>query len=271
VNDQKLSPDEQSLFDLIPADGTTIGNGRLQEYLRWSDKHYWPIRDALVDKDLVARGRGRGGTLRRILPVPETEVVTVPVPVGPGTKPPDVEAVIRREEELYEPLASVLKSDWAKDRRKSLLAVEITARQGRRATGGTWSRPDLVSVEIKTYEYVPGKFLEIVTFEVKPAYAIDVAAVYEALAHRRAATHAYVLLHVPPEHAASLDENIQILRAVARSHGIGVILVGDPADYSTWDEQEEAVRMEPDPDHLNQFIDTQLPELTKSRIAKALR
>jgi hypothetical protein len=48
-------------------------------------------------------------------------------------------------------------------------------------------------------------------------------------------------------------------------------LVGDPADYSTWDEQEEAVRMEPDPDHLNQFIDTQLPELTKSRIAKALR
>ncbi len=265
-----LTDDEQSLLNVVPLEGGTIGNQRAQDALAWDDDRYWAARDGLVDKGLVARGRGRGGTIRRV-------INDVAVGDGAPSEQPQpskniVEEVIRREVELYEPMATVLRGDWAKDRRiVGLLSVEIIANQGRRSTGGTWSRPDLVSVETRTFEYVPGKFLEVTTFEVKPTDAIDVQAVYEALAHRRAATRSYVVLHVPAHQLAALEETIKAVSLVARSHGIGVITASDPADYSTWEELEEALRVEPDPERLNEFIETQLSASLKKRIARALR
>lgn len=268
----ELSDDEAALYVAIPENGTTIGNKRAREVLGWPDELYWKVRNSLEDKGLVARGPGKGGTTRRVVAIAPVQVVSVPVEVDGNT---DVlataEAIIQREEELYEPLAAVITGDWAKDRRATPLAVEVTARQGRRSTGGRWSRPDIVSIEIKTYEYVPGKFLEVVTFEVKPSDAIDVQAVYEALAHRRAATRSYVLLHVPTEQAEALQDIIQDVRVVARSHGVGIVVATDPAEYDTWEELEEAQRAEPDPDRLNQFIETQLSPKTKRLIARALR
>jgi hypothetical protein len=267
-----LTGEESALYAVVPPDGATVGNQRAQETLGWTDDVYWRVRDSLVDRGLISRGRGRGGTLRRVIESPPADVITVPVDIGrPDEAAANIVESIRREEELYEPMSAVLRGDWVKDRRTNPIAVELTARQGRRATGGTWSRPDLVSVEIKTFEYVPGKFLEVVTFEIKPSDAIDVQAVYEALAHRRAATHAYVLLHVPGAAAASLEDAIQNVRLVARSHGIGVVIAADPSDYSTWEELEEAQRVEPDPERLNSFIDTQLSDKLKRRIARALR
>lgn len=180
-------------------------------------------------------------------------------------------AAVQREERLYSPLASVIQGAWARDRRANLLAVEVIARQGRRATGGTWSRPDLVSVEVLNLLYVPTKILQVTTFEVKPADAIDVQCVYESLAHRRAGTHAYVLLHVPISDQAALTELLQGVVAVARSHGVGVITFADPADYDTWEELAPAERVEPDPERLNSFIENQLPEAVKNKLARALR
>lgn len=266
-----LTQSEQALLGLVPAKGGTIGNGEARKRLQWSESDYWSVRDSLVDKALVLRGQGRGGTLRRVTPVAETATVTVTVAADQAGQAATVEQAIQREQELYEPMAAVLRDDWAKDRRAKLLAVENVARQGRRATGGTWSRPDLVTVEVKTYAYVPGKFLEIITFEVKPVDAINVQAVYEALAHRRSATHAYVLIHVPLPAAAGVQESIADVRTVARSHGIGLITAGRPADYATWEELEEAERHEPNPDRLDQFVSTQLSDHTKERIALALR
>jgi hypothetical protein len=82
--------------------------------------------------------------------------------------------------------AQTLVADWAQDRRQDLLAVEITASRG--GHRGIWSRPDIVTVEVRTFQYLPGKYLEITTFEIKSFGSVNVQAVYEALAHRRAAT-----------------------------------------------------------------------------------
>ena len=198
--------------------------------------------------------------------------VTVAVPLeNPAQAVQAAVAAVQREDGLYEPLAKVVSGAWARDRRSQLLAVEIVARQGRRATGGTWSRPDIVSVEVMNLLYVPTKVIEVTTFEVKPADAIDVQCVYEALAHRRAATHAYVLLHVPTKEQAAITETLQAVLGVARSHGVGVVTFSDPSDYSTWDELAQAERVEPDPERLNGFIESQLPEKVKMKIAQALR
>jgi hypothetical protein len=37
-----------------------------------------------------------------------------------------------------------------------------------------------------------------------------------------------------------------------------VILFGDPGDYQTWEDREDAKRVEPDPERLNAFVSTQL-------------
>jgi DNA-binding LacI/PurR family transcriptional regulator len=173
--------------------------------------------------------------------------------------------------QLYPSLRDVLENDWGKVRQSSPLAVEITAAQGRRSTGGRWTRPDIVSVEVKTYRYVPGKFIDVTTFEVKSYDSIDVSAVYEALAHLRSATHSYVLFHVPVEVQDQYEDDIEDVRQAARTHGIGVLAVADPCDYTTWTEYEEAVRREPDPERLDAFIASQLSNSTADRIARALR
>lgn len=270
----ELSRDEQKLVDQLPRDGSAVGNRTLQRSLGWTDSRYWVARDSLVDKGLVARGKGRGGSVRVIETEDVIDRVNIPVAVGIGGiagVADQAESAIRREIQLYKPMAAVIRRDWARDRRARPLAVEITALQGRRSTGGIWSRPDIVSIELNTYDYVPGKYLEVVTFEVKHIDSVNVQAVYEALSHRRSATHSNVLIYAPNPQGEELYEIIADPMALARSHGIGLIVAGKPDDYDTWIEWEEAKRVQPDPSWLNDFIKTQLSEETRDKIARALR
>jgi hypothetical protein len=268
--DVQLSDDAAKLIDLIPIDGIGISNITLQKKLAWDTDRYFVARDALVDAGLVARYRGRGGAVRRTTLSGDEQTVSVVVEPGADAVA-TVEAAIKNELALYDPMRRVIASEWSKDHRRDPLAVEITALQGRRATGGLWSRPDIVAVEVRTFPYVPGKYLEVSTFEVKASNAINVQAVYEALAHRRAATHSYVLLHVPSSQAESLERDISEVCEVARSHGIGVVVTADPNDYQTWEEREEARRIEADPDKLNSFVTAQLSEAAKDLILRRLR
>lgn len=92
-----------------------------------------------------------------------------------------IEAAITNELSLYPPMRAVIERDWARERRQDLLAVEITALVGRRPDG-IWSRPDITTVEVRTFEFVPGKHLDVNTFEIKSHNAVNVQAVYEAVA-----------------------------------------------------------------------------------------
>ena len=91
------------------------------------------------------------------------------------------------------------------------------------------------------------------------------------MSHLRSATHPYVILHVPAHSAGEYEDTVDELCQLARAHGIGVIVVNDPGDYTTWTEREEAVRHEPDPQRLDTFIATQLSPTTADLVAKALR
>jgi hypothetical protein len=266
-----LGEDAKALYAEVPDDGTPLSNKAVRVALGWeseaTDDRYFSTRDLLEDAGLVVRGRGRGGTVRRVLDEAQSESEQVAAEVD---TPDEVADSLRREHDLYEPLQRVIKSEWARVNRSRPLAVEITAHQGRRATG-IWARPDIVSVEIRAFDHVPGKFLEVRTFEVKPSDGINVQAVYEALAHRRAATHSYVLLHVPADKKGDLETAVAELCEVARGHGIGVITVESPDDYDTWEEREVAGREEPDPEYLDAFLGSQLSETAQREIRLALR
>lgn len=260
------SADRARLLALVPADGSAIGNTALMRTLGWSEHRYWYARDSLLEAGVITRAKGRGGAVR--LTHPEKSVTSDTAAeaelVGEAT------LAYVHEAELYPPIRDTLATFWAKERQIEPLAVEVTAAQGRRDTGGRWTRPDLVSVAVRTYRYLPGKYMEVVTFEVKPFDAIDVKAVYEALAHLRSATHAYVIFHVPSEQQESVNLVIEETCHIGRSHGVGVIVMNDPADWGTWTELEEAHRVEPDPQRLDEFISVQLSESARDRIARAL-
>jgi hypothetical protein len=123
---------------------------------------------------------------------------------------------------------------------------------------------------LRVFPHVPGKFFDLVTFELKSLDGIDVTGVFEALSHRRAATQAYVWLHVPAA-AADGDDISAVLERIneeARRHGVGLIVGADPADYSSWDVQLRAARFEPDPEFLNEFIAQQLSGSARDELAQ---
>lgn len=244
-----MTDEEQKLFNLVPSDGTYISNPEMRRQLGWEADQYWRVRNSLIDQNLLSVARGRGGLVCRVTP-------QQPPQTAPISTPALVSAPIR-EEDLYQPAANVLNSEWAKEKRLERWIVHTTARQGRRDTGGRWSRPDLVVVTQSVYPYVPGRHFDVITFEVKPSDALDVTAVYEALAHLRAATKAYVLLHVPDTDTDRLADALNEICSEAKKHGVGVITFNQPGSFSDWEEVVEPLRQEPDPRRLNDFLATQ--------------
>ena len=58
--------DQARLLEQVPADGGTIGNGSLRAALGWDEARYETTRDALVAQGILVKGRGRGGSVRRV-------------------------------------------------------------------------------------------------------------------------------------------------------------------------------------------------------------
>jgi hypothetical protein len=260
-DEAELAELENQLLGRLRDTGGTSGNVSLRRGLDWSEDLYWPIRNRLYDRGLVRLGRGHGGSVTIV----ERPAEVATADAAATSSLPD------KELNLYAPMAEVLRTDWVKDYRLRQSLVEITATQGRRQTGGTWTRPDLVVAGIRVFPHLPGKYFDLFTFEVKPHWAINVTAVYEALAHRRAATHSYVWLHVPLEKKDGMASAIDVIASEAKRFGVGLVVVTDPTKYETWDEKVEAVRTEPDPEALNDFITVQLSAAAKEEIVAWVR
>ena len=246
-SDSEIRELEDQLMAKVREYGGVIGNVTLmRDELEWSADLYWSIRDRLVDSGSLVRGKGKGGSVR--LAQDETEQTAQSVP---------------KEVDLYGPLKRVLEDDWVREQKlgKQTL-VEVTASQGSRNTGGKWSRPDIVVVSLTTFPFLPQRHFDVVTFEVKKA-DVDLTAVYEALAHYRAATRSYVLAYIPDP---TPDQDLTRIEEEAQRHGIGFIVVEDPSKHSTWDTRLEATYREPSPHDLDAFIASQFSQGAKDEI-----
>ena len=259
---------EQALVALLTELGGSAGNIRLMRRLQWPEDDYWPVRNRLVDAGVVRLYRARGGAVELlppegVQPDPQQEqLATFP---GPNLPEPQAEA----ERDLYEPVATVLREQWSRDLRFRHQIVETTASQGRRNTGGAWTRPDIVVAALRVFPFLPGKYFDLITFEIKPRWALSVTAVYEALAHRRSATQSYVWLHCPDP-----DGNVEALARLkeeADRHGIGLIVATEPGNYETWLTKCDPIRVEPDPELLNDFIAIQMSGGAKDELAAWVR
>lgn len=270
-SDEDIRALQESLSSKLKDLGGNAGNTRLIRELGWPEDEYWLIRDRMVDLGLLRKYRAYGGAVAIVDKTPLQDVQVQVEEPGSGSK--DI-CVLNKEEasserDLYEPIATVLRGAWAKHSRFRHHLVEITANQGRRNTGGTWTRPDLAVAALRVFPFLPGKYFDLITFEVKPSWALSVTGVYEALAHRRAGTQAYLWLHCPD--MLSNAEVLALIQEEAERHGIGLIIAADPANYDTWQQKCDPERVEPDPDMLNEFIALQMTEGAKDELAAWVR
>lgn len=252
------------LLKLVPESGENVGNVSLRNQLQaeiaklgdsLSEEEYWPLRDSLIDQGLIEQGRGRGGSVHRVEPTGKSKIE------GSAIKGP--------EAGLYRPFYKAITTGYTKDNRIKRFISEITALQGRRSTGGRWTRPDVTLVAVRTYQFTPGKRIEVVTFEVKPDIESAFEGVYEALAHSAFAHRSFLAVHIPNYQKLSEVADDRIVHECTR-HGVGYIAFSDPADYNTYDIICSAKFNEPDPYDVDNFVRTQLSQERQDELRELL-
>jgi len=239
----KLSRKGRKLLSLVPVDGDFIGNTTLQRRSGLG-RGYWVIQKELVHKGLLARGKGRGGSVARVLDEKSAAVAI----------PKKGKLFVRRESELYEPIRKWLAEVWGQGVEGGDFfepRITGTARSRKRASG-QWSRPDVTLVQVNSYDYLPQPVLEVTTFEVKKfSDAENIRSVYEAAAHSRWSHFAFLVAEVPnrdyefPERFMSELERFDV----------GIILMWKESDGWQFEEHEyETDRLNPDPKELNALL-----------------
>ncbi len=247
-----LAQRRQQLLAAVPETGDTISNKRLREKLGWDLETYQAVKETLVHDETLEVGRGRGGTVSR----------TKAAVIAPQKDEHSADEPSRRkvERKLYPRFLDALRK-WAADQGWTDHLVEQLAHQGRRNTGGNWTRPDFVVVGYKKYEYTPGVVRDVETFELKLANC-GIDAVFEAAAHSRIATKSYLAIEAGDDDVARIESECQ-------RFGVGLFRFPDNGDPDNWEWLVEAVRREPDPEYLEQFIRDQVQG--KERLRKWLR
>lgn len=245
-------------------------NASLQARLGWEGDKYWKIHSSLFDAGIIEKGKGYSGTVILVPDSPREiagfDILDVESDIS-AQSPVPVEEIILSEDELYAPAQEQLSRNWAVRQNLDSIHIENIAKQGRRDTGGSWSRPDLALVALKSFEYIPDRIFEIHTFEIKASYEVTVKGVMEALSHRESATRAFVIYHTAGRDMTDFPEASRI-ETLAVRHGVGVLAAKNINDFNEWAEIVPAKRNNPDPDEMETFIKRSLNDETKSKILK---
>lgn len=263
VPDNNSTDDLQLFLKKLQELGGKSGNKALRDALNWPNEEprYWSAHGRAVDRGLVTKGRGYGGSVQ-LTPLNESTATS------PATQQPPVSG---QELKLYSPAREVIEKSWAQSENYDDYIVEITGLRGRALTGGKWTRPDLAILGTKAFPYLPQRIFDIVTFEIKPFSQITVEGVFEALSHQQFASRSYCLFEVQLDAAESFQDKYNEagrILSTARKHGIGIIVATDVADWETWDELLSADRVIPDPEQVNRFIATSFSQEIRDKIIK---
>lgn len=238
----KLSDVAKRLLELVPPDGTFIGNKKLQRRSKLG-KSYWKVQRELVSKGVLTRGKGRGGSVARL--AAEGEL---------GRTPATGKSAVKKESELYEPLKNWLAREWGENvEGGDFFEVVITGTpKKKQRKAGKWSRPDVTLVQVNSYDYLPQPVLDVTTFEVKKIPdAEDIRSVYETASHSRRTHFSYLVAEVP---GADYEFPERFVSELERFH-LGLVFMWKKKDKWEFEEQEwETERLSPEPEELNRLL-----------------
>ena len=232
------------LWNAIPPNGAPISNRALQKRTKTaSNSGYRPARNALRDAGLVTFGGGLTGSVRRDERFVDADAH------------PAVDGAGGFELTLYPAIVARLEERIAEEARfDAPPVVRVTGMQGRKQTGGVWTRPDITVVAHKKFRVLVGGHLEVHTYEVKTGAAFNLTALHEARAHRRRAHRSYVLVDYDNEADVGKVESL-----IDEARELGVGLIGFHSVQDEWRIWFEPPIHHPDPIELDTFLFTQLP------------
>lgn len=238
--------DRDKFIHMLQECGCSAGNKALRTRLGWTEDKYLRVRDVLKEDGIVVIGSGKGGSVRLLS---KTKYTT--------------------EKHLYLPLVDALGDIRIEDWQADDIMISETANLGKK-TLGRWSQPDICAISRRAYKYLAQKHIDLWTFEVKPIGEMNVQHVLEAVAHSRYSHRSYVMFHIEDESTLE-DTRFSHCMAEAERHGIGLVTFQNPEKQSNFRWHREAMRREPNPESLNEFIELQLPEPMKEQILKWLK
>lgn len=235
----------------LPLNGMMRGNIALRKATRTvTNGDYSGAKQALLQAGLIRVGKGNGGSIGLAQPF-----------ISDGA-PGSIAPRGGLELQLYKEVAERLPSRYEQTQRfDKEPVIEITAVQGRKNTGGKWTRPDITVVLRHQFSVLAGAHLEVHTYEVKPAGKFSVDAIHEARAQRRCAHRSFVVVDLEHSAQASVVRN---QAEAARDLGVGLLSFFAVEDE--WDVVVDAPFNRPGPIDLDGFLDAQLREQNKQRI-----
>lgn len=245
----QTSVDAFALYEKLPGDGSTIGNGAAKKHSGLTQFQYDAAKLLLLKTGEVTRGRGQGGSIRR------STDIDLSGPVGD----------VHRESELYEPFKTWLEDETPPLEGAVYTFTQITAngKSQRRATG-QWSKPDVVRITVTDHKMLPTEDVVVSTYELKPyKHARNLVGVFEASAHQRRAHNASLVVEWPPADWVSPPPGV-----VEECSRLGVGL------YLIWDREAEQV-LEPQTQSppiagLAEFIEDLLPSKEVANYLEAI-
>jgi hypothetical protein len=245
---------DRSLFlqTLKSLGSKNVGNVTLRNELDWDEPRYWRTQGLLFEDEAIVRGKGKGGS------------VTI---ASNDTWQANVVKTPSAEKELYEPALEQILNGWKEFHEYDAAMAEICAMQGRRETGGTWTRPDIAMVATRSFEFIPQRVFDIISFEIKTSDNINIQSVFEASQHKRFAMRAFLLAAMDEDHFEKLKEADRI-KEEAKKHGVGVILAPNITQFGTWSHLLPSIRHEPDPKEADKFIRQTFTTESKTEIVK---
>jgi hypothetical protein len=255
--------DRDRFINSLPRDGGFRTNKEVRDDLGLTRDRYWDVRAGLLDEGVIIISRGHGGRVALKAPVDQLRALqTEPLSAQVKEEIAEAKEEIREEVELYEPFANSIKNR-AKDEGLEQTVVEIIARQGRRHTGGLWSRPDICQISVQNLPYLGQKVVEVTTFELKAA-PCNVDAVYETLSHSRRAHRSYLAIFCP-DSGGEVKRQLERIKLECARTGVGLITFSDPGDFETFETLVEPTGNWADLSEVNEFVATQIADRERIR------
>lgn len=247
-------------------EGKPIGNmaacSQLREKIKQvdavtiADDDYWAIRNALIAEGKITRGRGKGGSI--YLVPPETWVAADTNCYNEDKK----------ERELYPDVLEIVKGPWANE--KGIAENSVACITANNRTPGKWRNPDISMISVMSYDFIPGKTMELTTFEIKANGCFDVQGIFETASHFVVAHRSYLMIQDRNKLRDS-DPNYERLVSLLPRFGVGLVLFEDPGKYDTYETIAEAKYQPPEPAELSDFIKRSFPEDMQRKIRSQTR